>query len=187
MDIIRRVDIDYSDYFDSKIEKEEINIGELRKLLESLKLTCSFKEIIKYTENSRYYNLSNYVILKKNYFIVMINNNIFIINLINEKLLKRYEILIDAIIDGKDSLFIYNYMEIQKWNNVEDNEFVLFIDKNVILFEINKDENNIINIKILNYLYFPNIIDGQYTKKLSEKQNKFYSYNKNSTNIISIY
>jgi hypothetical protein len=87
----------FSDFFDSEIEKEEINIGELRKLLESLKLTCSFKEIIKYTENSRYYNLSNYVILKKNYFIVMINNNIFIINLINEKLLKRYEILIDAM------------------------------------------------------------------------------------------
>ena len=187
MDIIRRVDIDYSDYFDSKIEKEEINIGELRKLLESLKLTCSFKEIIKYTENSRYYNLSNYVILKKNYFIVMINNNIFIINLINEKLLKRYEILIDAIIDGNDSLFIYNYMNIQKWSNTEDNEFILFIGKNIILFELNEDEIDIINLKVLNYLYFPNIVDNQFFRKLSEKQNKFYSYNKNSKNIISIY
>ena len=175
-------------YFrNEKEEKNEINIDELRKLLESLKLTCSFKEIIKYTENAADYYLSNYVILKKKYFIVMINNNIFIINLIDGKIIKRYEILIDSIIHGKDSLFIYNYMEIQKWNNVEDNEFVLFIDKNVILFEINKDENNIINIKILNYLYFPNIIDGQYIKKLSEKQNKFYSYNRESSHIISIF
>ena len=117
----------------------------------------------------------------------MINNNIFIINLIDGKLLKRYKVLIDATIDGKDSLFIYNFMNIQKWNNAEDNEFVLFIDKNVILFELNEDENDIINIKILNYSYFPNFDDNQFLKKLSEKQNKFFSYNKKSCNIISIY
>jgi len=117
----------------------------------------------------------------------MINNNIFIINLIDGKLLKRYEVLIDAIIDGKDSLFIYNFMNIQKWNNAEDNEFVIFIDKNVILFELNEDEIDIINLKILNYSYFPNFVDNQIFKKLSEKQNKFYSYNIESSNIISIY
>ena len=75
-------------------------------MIESLKLTYSPKEIIKYIENTRNYNLSNYAILKNKYFIVMINNNIFIINLIDGKLLKRYEVLIDATIDGKDSLFI---------------------------------------------------------------------------------
>ena len=180
----------YSDVFGfrfEKIEKKEINIDELEKLLESLKLTYSPKEIIKYIENASNYNLSNYAILKNKYFIVMINNNIFIINLIDGKLLKTYKVLIDGTIDGKDSLFIYNFMNIQKWNNAEDNEFVLFIDKNVILFELNEDEIDIINLKILNYSYFPNFVDNQIFKKLSEKQNKFYSYNIESSNIISIY
>jgi hypothetical protein len=172
-------------YFrNEKEEKNEINIDELGKLLESLKLTYSSKEIINYT---RGYHLSNYVILKNKYFIVMINNNIFIIDLIDEKLLKRYEVLIDAIIDGKDSLFIYNYMDIQKWNNAEDNEFILFIDKNVILFELNEDEFDIVNIKILNHSYFPKFANSQFFKKLSVKQNKFYSYNEKSSHIISIY
>ena len=92
-----------------KKKKKEINIDELEKSLKSLKLTYSPKEIIKYIENTKNYNLSNYAILKNKYFIVMINNNIFIINLIDGKLLKRYELLIDATFDGKDSLFIYNY------------------------------------------------------------------------------
>ena len=177
----------YSNRFYFRNEKEEKNDDELEKLLESLKLTYSSFEIINYIEESRDYHLSNYIILKNKYFIVLINNNIFIIDLIDEKLLKRYEVLIDAIIDGKDSLFIYNYMDIQKWNNAEDNEFVLFIDKNVILFELNEDEIDIINLKVLNYLYFPNIVDNQFFRKLSEKQNKFYSYNKKSSHIISIY
>ena len=51
----------------------------------------------------------------------MLNNKIFIINLIDGKLLKRYVLLIDATFDGKDSLFIYNFMNIQKWNNTEGN------------------------------------------------------------------
>ena len=84
-------------------------------------------------------------------------------------------------------VYLFIIMNIQKWNNTEDNEFVLFIDKNVILFELNEDEIDIINIKILNYSYFPNFIDNQFFKKLSEKQNKFYSYNKKSSHIISIY
>ena len=168
-------------------DRKKIYKSQILKLIESLKLTCSFKEIIKYIENGRNLNSSNYIILKKKYFIVMINNNIFIINLIDSKFLKKYKILIDAINDGKDSLFIYDFMEIQKWNNSEDNEFVLFIDKNVILFELNDDEIDTINLKILCCSYFPNIADNQNFQKLSEKHNKFYSYDKNSSHIISIY
>ena len=90
-------------------------------------------------------------------------------------------------------------MNIEKWNNSEDNEFIIFIEKNIILFELNEDKNNNINLKILNKSYFPNIENKSIFQKCSEKINKFYSYkitynkwrnfeSKNENeNIISIY
>ena len=127
---------------------------------------------------------------------VLIDNSIFIIDLFNGNLLKKYEILINLIFNGNDSLFIYKLINIQKWNNPEDNEFIIFIEKNIILFELNEDENGVVNLKILNYSYFPNIDNGTF-EKMSEKTNKFYSqehprpyfYNKskNNENSISIY
>ena len=124
---------------------------------------------------------------------VLIDNSIFIIDLFNGNLLKKYKILINLIFNGNDSLFIYKLINIQKWNNPEDNEFIIFIEKNIILFELNEDENGVINLKILNYSYFPNIDNGTF-EKLSEKANKFYSqehprpyfYNKSKNNEYSI-
>ena len=181
--------------FDDKINENDKNIykDKLQKFIKLLKLSCSFNKIIKFKECTNNYHLSSYIIIKKKYFIVLINNNIFIIDIINGKLLKRYEILINLILNGNDSLFIYNYMNIQKWNNSEDNEFIIFIEKNIILFELNEDENGVINLKILNYSYFPNIDNGTF-EKMSEKTNKFYSqehprpyfYNKNENVEISI-
>ena len=142
---------------------------------ELLKFSCSFK-IINFEEYKNDSHLSSYILIKGKYFIVLINNNILIIDIINGKLLKRYEILLNLILNGNDSLFIYTYMNIQKWNNSEDNEFIIFIEKNIILFELNEDENNIINLKILNKSYFPNIENESIFQKCSEKINKFYSY-----------
>ena len=164
--------------FDDKINENDKNIykDKLQKFIKLLKLSCSFNEIIEFKEYANNYHLSSYIIIKKKYFIVLINNNIFIIDIINGKLLKRYEILINLILNGNDSLFIYTYMNIQKWNNSEDNEFIIFIEKNIILFELNEDENNIINLKILNKSYFPNIENESIFQNISEKINKFYSY-----------
>ena len=168
--------------FDNDINEKDENIykDKLPKYIELLKLSCSFNEIIKLEKRHKRFHLSNYIIIKKKYFMVLIDNSIFIIDLFN----------------GNDSLFIYKLINIQKWNNPEDNEFIIFIEKNIILFELNEDENGVINLKILNYSYFPNIDNGTF-EKLSEKANKFYSqehprpyfYNKskNNENSISIY
>ena len=184
--------------FDNDINEKDENIYKdtLPKYIELLKLSCSFKEIIKLEKRHKRFHLSNYIIIKKKYFMVLIDNSIFIIDLFNGNLLKKYEILINLIFNGNDSLFIYKLINIQKWNNPEDNEFIIFIEKNIILFELNEDENGVINLKILNYSYFPNI-DNRTFEKMSEKTNKFYSqehprpyfYNKskNNENSISIY
>ena len=184
--------------FDNDINEKDENIykDKLPKYIELLKLSCSFNEIIKLEKRHKRFHLSNYIIIKKKYFMVLIDNSIFIIDLFNGNLIKKYEILINLIFNGNDSLFIYKLINIQKWNNPEDNEFIIFIEKNIILFELNEDENGVINLKILNYSYFPNIDNGTF-EKLSEKANKFYSqehprpyfYNKskNNENSISIY
>ena len=184
--------------FDNDINEKDENIykDKLPKYIELLKLSCSFNEIIKLEKRHKRFHLSNYIIIKKKYFMVLIDNSIFIIDLFNGNLIKKYEILINLIFNGNDSLFIYKFINIQKWNNPEDNEFIIFIEKNIILFELNEDENGVVNLKILNYSYFPNI-DNRTFEKMSEKENKFYSqehprpyfYNKskNNKNSISIY
>ena len=188
-------------FFYNEIDENERNIykDKLPKFIESLKLSCSFYEIFKLEKYRKNLHLSDYIVIKEKYFIILVNNNIFIIDLINGELLKKYEILINLILNGNDSLFIYNNVNIQKWNNSGDNEFIIFIEKNIILFELNEDENNIINVKILNNSYFPNI-ENETFKKISEKRNKFYSFKDYSDysrryyyyriekeNIISIY
>ena len=91
----------------------------------------------------------------------MINNKIIIYDLNCGKELKKYEILISGIFDGKDSLFFTDFINIKKWDNLEENEFILILNKNVIIFEFNEDEKNIIDLKILNYIIdFPNIMNS---------------------------
>ena len=171
-----------------KIEDENSNIydDELKKLIESLKLSCTAKKIIYDTSYNRYKYLSDYIILKKKYFIVMIDNIIFIYDIMNEKKMKRYEIVIDAIVNDIDGLFIPNCIDVKKWNNNDDNEFIFFILGNIILFELNEDGNDI-NLKIINCSYFQNFSDVEEIYKLSEKKNNFYSIYSKSENIISLY
>jgi len=185
---INKWDDNYLFFRDMKNDEDlDLYNDELKKLIESLKLSCSIKGMIQLTGYGRYSHLSDYVILKNKYFIIMIDYNIYIFDIINGKELKRYEILIDGIVDGKDSLFIQDNMDIKKWNNVDDNEFVLFIYNNIILFELNEERNDIIKLKILNFTYFPKIVDIEHFQKLSEKRNKFYSLNRQYTHIISLY
>ena len=70
---------------------DNIYQDKLKKLIELLKFSCSFK-IINFEEYKNDSHLSSYILIKRKYFIVLINNNIFIIDIINGKLLKRYEI-----------------------------------------------------------------------------------------------
>ena len=170
-----------------QIEEKEVNIqsydDELKKIIESLKYSCSIKGTQKYNSNS-FIQLSDCVILKNKYVIMIIGNNIFVFDLKEGNELKRYELLIDGIFNENDSLFMLNHLDIKKWNNVEDNEFILIIGKNIILFELTDDENDILKLKILNYSYFANIMKTKSLQNLSEKNNKFYGLGEQSGRIF---
>ena len=185
----------YNEIFIDMIELHSITEKEKNKKLElqhkkdgdniikSLKLTSSIKKIIEYETYRGYirnHKLSDYVIIKNKYFIIMIDNNILVIDLKNGSILKRYEILIE----GKDNLFIPRYITIKKWNYKEDNVFLLFIDGNIITFELNddEDEDTKINLKIINQFYCSNI-KGSDLKKLSKNENKFYDFDYSSKSI----
>ena len=177
-------------------EKEEIQENfddELKKIIESLKYSCSIKATQKYNSNSNL-QLTDSIIIKKKYLIMVIGVNILIIDLNEGKELKTYELLIDGIFEGNDSLFMPDRIEMKKWSSAEDNQFIFIIGKNVILVELTEDEKDI-QLKILNYSYFPNIMNSKNLKILSEKNNKFCClseesrsfYEKSNSNSISIY
>jgi len=168
--------------FRGREEEEEnvVNNGYLyenlnKKIIESLKLSTSVLKggVNKYVSYS-HIQFSGNIILKNKYFTMIIGNNIFIYDLQNGKELKRYNILIDGIFEGKDSLFIPRSLDIRKWNTPEDNEFILKLGKNIILFELAEDQNGAIKLNILNISHFPNILQSKNLKNLSDKNNKFY-------------
>ena len=170
--------------FKNLFHKEERYKDEDIKVINSLKLKCEIKNLIDYKTghwNHPYHNLSNYVIVKNKYFIIMIDNNVLLFDLINGNQLKRYEI----VIEYKDNLYIYDYIDIEKWNNTEDNEFILSIYRNIFLFDIEEDENNKLNLKIVGQSSLGNNIYKKF-KKLFLNKNKFYSLDGES-NCISIY
>ena len=155
--------------------------------------SCSIKATQKYNSNSNL-QLTDSIIIKKKYLIMVIGVNILIIDLNEGKELKTYELLIDGIFEGNDSLFMPDRIEMKKWSSAEDNQFIFIIGKNVILVELTEDEKDI-QLKILNYSYFPNIMNSKNLKILSEKNNKFCClseesrsfYEKSNSNSISIY
>ena len=76
--------------------------------------------------------------------------------------MKRYEVLSE----GEDDLFKYG-CNIKKWNDNNDNEFILNIKGNIILFELTNDNE----LKIIYQAFFQ---DFSSLKHLNEKKNKFY-------------
>jgi len=154
---------DYDDdYFGvNRMEKSKtIDKNEEKKV----KLTCKCNYIFEY--NRGFPSFYGYVIIKSKFFVVIIDNYINIFDLLNGKQLKRYEILID----GEDNIYKAD-MYIEKWNNNEDNEFLLFDNGNIVLFELNEEQNKEIKLKIISQSYFPDIKN---IEKLSEEHNKFY-------------
>ena len=71
--------------------------------------------------------------------------------------------------------------KIIKWNNINDDEFVLIINGNITLFKLNDKSG--INLEIIAYSYFKNII------KFDEKNNRFCDIkeNKDGNNYKKIY
>ena len=119
-----------------KINLREItNKEKEKKVIDSLKYTCNNDIIFNSFKNNfiGYNFFRGYTILKKNYFIIGIENNIFIFDISSNQLLRRYEF----IYEGENSFF--NNSNIIKWNNDKNNEF-LFICKGILfLFELTND------------------------------------------------
>ena len=129
------------------------------------------EEIFKYSTYAKKHRFSDFIIIKNKYFIIMVDNNILLIDLNNGKILKRFEIL------GLYSRYYY-YIGIYKWNNDNDNQFFIFQEGNLILFELNEES---LELKIISQLYYPNIGNIQ---KITEKNNKFYSIEEDNNIII---
>ena len=132
-------------------------------------------------DNVRIY-FSDFVTLKNKFFIIMVKKTIFIFNMENGKKIKKFEIIVD-----------YNFkMDIKKWDCRENDEFILIVGNNVILFKLNEENSSKISLNILNYAYFPElcikynedniIIKG--LKKIHTQKNRFYSYTDKSNNIF---
>ena len=132
------------------------------KTIDSLKITYDHKQFMKYITYEKHHYFQGNAILKNKYLVIGIGNYILIYDIFSGEELKRYELLIN----GKDSLYICN-ANIKKWKNDEDNEFLINIKGNIVLFKLTNDND----LKIINQSYYENI---NYLKKLNEKNNVFY-------------
>ena len=156
------IDEAYYEYKDLK-EKNKISNEKAKKVIESLKFTYDPKQFIKYSTRGGFHYFQGNAVLKNKYFIVGIDNTILIFDILSGKQIKRYGLLINV----EDNSY-YCKANIIQWNNNEDNEFLINIKGNIVLFELTKD----IDLKIINQSYFQNI---NCLKKLNEKSNVFYN------------
>ena len=124
----------------------------------------------------------------------MVKNTLLIFNLEKENFLKKYEIKAD---NNK-----YFKVDIKNWNSVGNDEFIMTINNNVILFRLYEENSSEINLNILSYGYFPKLRFEYYNKnqkydyyekiiekdlkKINGQKTMFYSYN-DDNNTINIY
>ena len=108
-------------------------------------------------------NFSNGIILKNKYFIFMLDNNLLVLSLLTFEIIKNYSL----IFYYDDDFLIYKDFQIEKWDEINDNEFILNVNGNITLFELIED-NLEIGLKILAYYYFPKI---GYIQKVDDNNN----------------
>ena len=154
-------DYDIFGYRNPKPTKK-ITEEEVKNAINSLKYTYNAKQFFDYSEYGSHHYFKGYTILKNQFLIIGVDNDILIFDIFYGKLLKRYRLLLE----GENNLFFLE-PNIKKWNNDNDNEF--FIDCNgiIILFELTYNKE----LKIISQTYFKDIIS---LKRLNEKDNKFY-------------
>ncbi len=109
--------------------------------------------LFEYSINREEIYFSDFIVLKNKYGIIVIDNNLLIINILKNKIIKRYILL---YYDDDNLIILKNY-KIKKWNTINDNEFLLIINGNITLFKLNDKFG--INLEILAYYYFNNIDD----------------------------
>ena len=132
--------------------------------------------LLEYSINREQIYFSDFIVLKNKYGIIVIDNNLLIINILKNKIIKRYILL---YYDDDNLIILKNY-EIKKWNTINDNEFLLIINGNITLFKLNDKFG--INLEILAYYYFNNI-DGL----IKVDDNNRFCLIKNENNYNNIY
>ena len=143
--------------------KKGIDCNEISNI-ETIKFTYDVKIFCKYFAYDLLTKFSEFVVLKNKYLIIMVNLDILIFDLIKEK---RYKVLKEGI----KNLYLGKF--IKKWNNNNDNEFIVINNKKISLFELNENiqkENIKIELKLIAYSTFNNIKN---IEKIGE-ENKFY-------------
>ena len=153
-----------------EIEKEynrfTKSLRKVEEIISCLKLTLETQKICDYKLDIYSYKISDFIFLKNKYFVISVNNRLFIFNLLNFELLKIYRI--------ETPFYTENY-EIKKWNNENHNKFLLIIEENIILFELN--ENNIneqitIVLNIVAFISFP--YEYPFILNKLDEENRFY-------------
>ena len=105
----------------------------------------------------------------------MVDFNILIFDILEGKKLKIYSILEEE----ENNLYKSKNIKIKKWNNINDDEFIMIEKGNIFLFELNENSPKDIELKIIAYSYCPDI-NGLI--KIGE-ENRFYT-NKNDHILI---
>jgi hypothetical protein len=145
------------DYIPGKLDdcikkKKELMMDKENENSSVLKIFCSNELFYEYKTNDEKIDLSDFIVLKNKYGIIMINNDLLLLDILKKKIIKKYTML---YYNDDGQLIILNDYKIKKWNNINDNEFILIMNGNIILFEI-KDKSEI-NLEILAYCYSPKI------------------------------
>ena len=169
---------DYDDfcyYYKEEKQEKKITKGDNKNIINSLKYNCEYNEFFEYSEYDEHHYFRGEIILKNKYFLVGIDNNILLFDIFSGKQLKRYTILAEGI----DNLYKKD-VNINKWKNNNDNEFLINIKGNILLFRLT-DEND---LRIIANSYFNYIIN---LKKLEENNNKFYDNGDDKNYSISIF
>ena len=147
---------------------DNFDLEKSKKLISSLKSESSFKSIFEYSTYGGSHNFSDYIIIKNKYFCILVDNYLLIFHLLDNDLTKRYTFLKN----GEKNLYIGSKYNIRKWNNTNDNKFLLIFDDYIILFELNENYlngRNVINLKIIGNYNFPNS-----SSLLTDEENMFY-------------
>ena len=143
----------------------------MKKNIKSLQFTHSSKELFEYTSDFNEFNrFSDFIILKNKYLLITAGYNILIFDNTEGKKLNEFTILEE----GEKNLYKIQSINIQKWNSVDDNEFLLIEKGNIFLFKLNENSQKNLELKIIAYSYFPDISD---LTKINE-ESRFYSNKK---------
>ena len=143
---------DYTDIFIVENEKS---------IFECVKFTYKHKKYLEYDNYYEHHYFNGYSLLKNEILLVNIDSSFLIYDINSGKQLKRYEISVN---EGYN--FYKGKTNIIKWDNNNDNEFLLNLNGNIILFEL-INENN---LTIIAQTYF------RYINNLRKLHHFFFSY-----------